>query len=437
VFPVPTVRMVVAAALLSLAVLLAPIPTPWGFVAAVGLLGLVAVADLLLGADPGVVGMQRRLPATLTLGAGGGEVRWSVTNPTGRAARMAVADELAPSLRPGTRRFRVTVPSGGTVTTSTRIDPTRRGRFEPDEIVVRVDGPLGFVSRQRRRSLPGTLRVLPVFRSRKQVELRIERAQLLEVGLRTARGSRGGTEFDSLRDYTVDDEVRRIDWAATARSQHAIVRTYRAERNQQILVLLDSGRVMAGQVGGVPRIEWAMDAAMALTAVATRLGDRCGLVTFDRAVRAVVPPAAGRSQLGRVTDAVYDLEPQLVESDYLGAFAATVARFRRRALLVLVTELAEEAMTETLVPALPLLLAHHLVVVASVTDPDVVAWAAASPREPEAAYRTAAAVAATGRRARSAALLQALGVTVVDAAPDALATRLVDAYLDVKAAGRL
>jgi uncharacterized protein (DUF58 family) len=94
-------------------------------------------------------------------------------------------------------------------------------------------------------------------------------------------------------------------------------------------------------------------------------------------------------------------------------------------------------MTETLVPALPLLLAHHLVVVASVTDPDVVAWAAASPREPEAAYRTAAAVAATGRRTRSAALLQALGVTVVDAAPDALATRLVDAYLDVKAAGRL
>jgi uncharacterized protein (DUF58 family) len=176
---------------------------------------------------------------------------------------------------------------------------------------------------------------------------------------------------------------------------------------------------------------------MALTAVATRLGDRCGLVTFDRAVRAVVPPAAGRSQLGRVTDAVYDLEPQLVESDYLGAFAATVARFRRRALLVLVTELAEEAMTETLVPALPLLLAHHLVVVASVTDPDVVAWAAASPHDPEAAYRTAAAVAATGRRARSAALLQALGVTVVDAAPDALATRLVDAYLDVKAAGRL
>jgi uncharacterized protein (DUF58 family) len=437
VFPVPTVRLVAAAAILSLAVLLTPIPTPWGFVAAVSALGLVIMVDLLLGADPAGIGLQRRLPPTLTLGAGGGEVRWSVTNPTGRRLRVAVADELAPSLRPGTRRFRVVAPPAGTVMAHTQLDPTRRGKFEPDEVVVRVDGPLGFVSRQRRRSLPGTLRVLPVFRSRKQVELRIERAQLLEVGLRTARGSRGGTEFDSLRDYTVDDEVRRIDWAATARSQHAIVRTYRAERNQQIVVLLDSGRVMAGHVGGVPRIEWAMDAAMALTAVSTRLGDRCGLVTFDRAVRSVVPAAAGRAQLGRVTDAVYDLAPQLVESDYLGAFAATVARFRRRALLVLVTELAEEAMTETLIPALPLLLAHHLVVVASVSDPDVAGWAASSPDDAESAYRTAAAVAATGRRARSAALLQALGATVVDAAPEALATRLVDAYLAVKAAGRL
>jgi uncharacterized protein (DUF58 family) len=436
-FPVPTFRLVVIAALLALAVLVVPLATPWGFVAAVGALGLAAIADLVMAVDPAAVRVQRDLPPTLTLAAGGGEVRWRVTNPSARRVRVAVADELAPSLRPGMRRFRATVPSVGTVMARTELDPTRRGRFDPDEVVVRVEGPLGLMARQGRRSLPGVLRVLPVFRSRKEVELRIERAQLLELGLRTARGSGGGTEFDALRDYTVDDEVRRIDWAATARAGRTIVRTYRAERNQQILVLLDNGRVMAGQVGGAPRIEWAMDAAMALTAVATRMGDRCGLVTFDRAVRSIVPPALGRSQLGRVTDAVYDLEPQLVESDYLGAFAATVARFRRRALLVLLTELAEEAMTETLVPALPLLLSRHLVVVASVRDPDVVRWAASSPADAEAAYRTAAAVAATGQRGRAAALLQALGATVVDAAPDMLATRLVDAYLEVKAAGRL
>ena len=436
-FPVPTARLAIGAALLSFAVLVVPLATPWGFVVAVGLLVVFAAADIALAVDPASVGVRRELPSTLTLAAGGGEVRWRVTNPTLRRVRVEVADELAPSLHPERRRFRVTMPPGATVTARAALTPTRRGRFTPDEVVVRVEGPLGLMSRQRRRSVPGVLRVLPVFRSRKQVELRIERAQLLEVGLRTARGSGGGTEFDALRDYTVDDEVRRIDWAATARARRAIVRTYRAERNQQILVLLDSGRVMAGQVGGVPRIEWAMDAAMALTAVATRLGDRCGLLTFDRDVRSVVPAAQGRSQLGRVTDALYDLEPQLVESDYLGAFAATVTHFRRRALLVLVTELAEEAMTETLIPALPLLLSRHLVVVASVADPDVARWASTSPPDADGAYRTAAAVAASGRRARAAALLHALGATVVDAEPEALAMRLVDAYLAMKAGARL
>jgi len=281
------------------------------------------------------------------------------------------------------------------------------------------------------------MRVLPPFRSRKEAELRIDRAQMLEVGIRSAQGRGGGTEFDALREYSVDDELRRMDWAATARSDKAIVRTYRAERNQQVLVLLDNGRVMAGQVDGVPRVEHGMDAAMMLTAVATRLGDRCGLVTFDRSVRAVVPPANGKAQLQRVTEAMYDLEPQLVESDYQGAFATTLARFRRRALLVLVTELAEEAMAETLVPALPLLLSRHLVIVASVADPDVGRWASTAPGDGPTAYRTAAAVGALERRARTAARLRGLGATVVDAPPGRLSPRLADAYLAVKASGRL
>ncbi len=435
-FPVPTARSVVLAAFLAVVVLVLPLAVPWGFVAACGALVLAGAADVALAVDPGTIAVERQLTPTITLG-GEGEARWRVTNPTHRRVHVAVADDLAPSLRPQGRRFRMVVPAGATRTERTPLHPARRGRFEPTELVVRVEGPIGLMARQRTRREPGQLRVLPPFRSRKQVELRIERAQLLEIGLRTARGSGGGTEFDALRDYTVDDDVRRIDWAATARSSRTIVRTYRAERNQQLLVLLDNGRVMAGQVAGAPRVEWAMDAAMGLTTAASALGDRCGLVTFDRAVHGVVPPRGGRAQLERVTGALFDLEPQLVESDYAGAFAATIARFRRRALLVLLTELAEEAMTETLVPALPLLLSRHLVIVASAADPDVGAWAAAPPDDAQEAYRMAAAVAATGRRARAAGLLRGLGANVIDAPPQALAARLVDAYLGIKAAGRL
>ena len=120
--------------------------------------------------------------------------------------------------------------------------------------------------------LAGLLRVHPAFPSREEAELRINRARILEVGLRSAKGRGGGTEFDQLREYGVDDEFRRIDWAATARAGKAMVRTYRAERNQNVLLLLDNGRVMAGQVADVPRVEHAMDAVMCLTTVATRLG---------------------------------------------------------------------------------------------------------------------------------------------------------------------
>ena len=157
---------------------------------------------------------------------------------------------------------------------------------------MRIDGRLGLGARQRDVPLATVLRVHPPFRSKDEAEIKIRRGRILEVGLRSARGLGGGTEFEQLREYGPDDEFRRIDWTATARTGKAIVRTYRAERNQSVLVMLDNGRVMAGRVDGVPRVEHAMDAAMMLTAVATRLGDKCGLVAFDRPVRAVVPPGS-------------------------------------------------------------------------------------------------------------------------------------------------
>jgi uncharacterized protein (DUF58 family) len=331
----------------------------------------------------------------------------------------------------------LTVPSGATVAASTNLRPTRRGRFEPREIVVRTEGPLGLLARQGRREVPGMIRVYPPFRSKKEAELRLDRARVLEIGLRSAQGRGGGTEFDQLREYSVDDEFRRIDWAATARSAKVMVRTYRAERNQTVLVLLDNGRIMAGRVDGVPRIEHAMDAVMMLTAVATRLGDRVGLVAFDRRVRAIVPPGQATSQFTRVSDAMYELEPVLAESDYRGAFTETLVRFRRRALLVLLTELAPQAITETLLPALPIIARSHLLLVGSVRDPDVARWASGVPLDSAGAYRKAAALAALEERRKLVVRLQGLGASVVDAEPGRLAPRLADAYLRVKATARL
>jgi uncharacterized protein (DUF58 family) len=458
-WPVLTWRLVVAAAVGSLVVLLLPVRPPLGLWVVNGVLLVAAVVDWWLAVPPSEVEVERELPGIVPLGAQA-RVVWRISHrggrargararagsgpgdprpwdPLGRGIRVRVADELAPSLGAGTRRVRVVVPPRGRVTAATVVRPSRRGRFTPTEIVVRVEGPLGLVARQRRRRLPGVLRVYPPFDSRDEAELRVNKARILEVGLRSAQGRGGGTEFDSLREYGVDDEFRRIDWAATARSGKPIVRTYRAERNQTVLLLLDSGRTMAGRVADVPRLDHAMDAVMMLTSLATRLGDRAGLVAFDREVRAVVGPGHARDQLSRVTEAMYQLQPLLVESDYRGAFAETLARFRRRAMLVVLTELAEQAVSETLLPALPLIARDHLVVVASVSDPEVRGWALATPVEPGAAYRKAAAVAALADRRRTVARLRGLGAVVVDAPPGRLAPDLADAYLRVKATGRL
>jgi uncharacterized protein (DUF58 family) len=194
---------------------------------------------------------------------------------------------------------------------------------------------------------------------------------------------------------------------------------------------------MAGRVDDVPRVEHAMDAVMTVTTVATRLGDRCGLVAFDNAVRRIVAPGKGRDQLGRVTEAMYRLEPALAESDYRGAFVETLARFRRRALLIVLTDLVEQAVGESLLPALPMIARNHVVIVGAVRDPDVARWAATEPADASDAYRAASATATIAERARAAARLRGLGATVLDAEPGALAPALADAYLKVKATGRL
>jgi uncharacterized protein (DUF58 family) len=434
--PVPLPRLAALAAVASVAVALLPLPTRLALlVVNAGVLAVGGI-DAALAPRPASIPVERVFPRVASLGKRV-EISWRIENGSPRSLWVELADLLAPSLRVARRRVRLKVPARGTATATTTIEPLRRGRFDVDELAVRVAGPLRLAARQSRRTAPHALRVYPPFTSRDEAELRITRARILEVGLRSAQGRGGGTEFDSLREYTADDEFRRVDWAATARTGRAIVRTYRAERNQNVLVLLDAGRVMAGRIAGVPRLDHAMDAVMMITSVTSRLGDRVGFVAFDADVRAVVPPARGAAQLARVTDAMYQLEPQLVESDYTQAFTTALGRFRRRALLIVFTDLAEQAVAETLLPALPLIARDHVVMIASVRDPNVVSWSRSTADDVEAAYRAAAAVASLEERRRLTARLRGMGVIVVDEPPGKLSPALADAYLKVKAAGRL
>lgn len=434
--PVVSRRLAFVAAGLAVVVALGPWSPPWGIIAVNALLIALFVADVFLASNPASVELTREVPGIVALGSEA-TISWRIANRSGRRLKVSLADELAPSLHAARRRIAVEVPAGARKTATTSIRPVRRGRFTLSRVDIRVLGPLGLAGRQRAIRLDGVIRVFPTFRSRREAELRIEKARLLEVGLRSARGRGGGTEFDQLREFTEGDEFRHIDWSSTARTGRTIVRTYRAERNQSILLLLDSGRIMAGQVEGVPRLDHAMDAVMMLVTVATRLGDRAGLVAFDQSVRSVVSPGQSRHQLGRVTEAMYQLQPELVESDFRSALLTASSRFRRRHLMVVLTDLVEPVLARSLLPVLPTLAKDHLLIVAAVKDPVVEQWARSTPVHPAEAYRKAAAVAELAQRRRLAARLSRVGVTVVDEIPGRLAPALADVYLEIKAAGRL
>lgn len=428
-------RLALFAALLSPAVFLLR-GRPWLallLIAAVVL--LVWVIDWLLTVSPNNIEVTRQVPSSITLDRNG-SVSWLVTNTSNRSASVHFADALAPSLMADHRRAQVQLPGLRSATIETDLSPTRRGRFELGELVVRVDGPLGFAGRQQTRWEAGELRIFPRFPSRAEAELRLRRSRL-DMGLRSARMRGGGSEFEQLRDFTVDDEFRKVDWAATARANRMIVRTYRTERNQTVINVMDNGRLMASQIGGVPRVEHAMDAIMALTTVATGLGDRTGLLVFDGEVRKTVAASARSTQLSRITNAMFDIEPVFAESDYHGAFTETLLRFNRRTMLVIHTELVEQTLNEFLLPALPLLTRSHVVVLATVRDPEVDRWATAIPTTAEETHRHAAARASLLERQRTIRELRRHGAAVIDAVPGKLAARLMDHYLDVKARGQL
>ena len=438
--PLLTTRLAVLVAVGATAQFVAAIAarglSPWILAAWLTASVALMLADWFTAPTPDLVGFERAMPPIAVIGQES-SVSWKITNPLDRPLRVAVADDLAPSLTPTVRRRSIDLPALATAEMSVPITPSRRGLFTPTEVVVRCEGRLGLAARQRARFVPGELRVHPSFRSRKEAELRINRARVLHPGVRSTRLRGSGTEFDQLREYTVDDESRRVDWAATARAGRPIVKTFRAERNQTVVNLLDSGRVMAGRVEGVPRLEHAMDAVMTLTALSTGVGDRCGLVIFDKSVGAVVAASNRKSQLGAVTSAMFAVEPALVESDYRSAFAATLGRFHRRTMLVIHTDLVEEVVADTLIPALPLVVKTHLVVVAASSDPDVIRWADGPVANGDDARRRAAAIVSLNDRKRAAARLRSLGATVVEAPVGTLPGRLADVYLQAKATGRL
>ena len=427
------------AALLALLLLVPAVllPSTWTVVAGTVLLAVLCVVDALLAAPVSELVLRRSGATACRLGDSV-EVRLSVTNLGRRRLVGVLRDAWVPSAGAGPRTHDLDVPPGERRVLTTVLHPTRRGDRMPDRITVRSTGPLGLAARQGRHEVPWRVRVQPPFTSRRYLPERLARLRQLD-GAVTVRQRGQGTEFDSLRDYVEGDDVRSIDWRATARRQEVVVRTWRPERDRTILLVLDTSRTSAGRVGDVPRLDAALDAALLLTALASRAGDRVDLLAMDREPTAAVEGAGRDVVLSRVVDALSTLEPALVESDGRRLVGEILRRTRRRSLVVLFTSLDTAPLEEGLLPALSALTSRHTVVLAAVADPRVEQMAAGGDGTDQVGevYEQAAAERSRNERRRLTALLRRRGVEVVDEPPATFAPAVSDAYLSLKAAGRL
>jgi uncharacterized protein (DUF58 family) len=397
------------------------------------ILALIA-ADLILAAPVGRLQASRTGDTVIRLGETGA-VTLTLRNAGPRPLRGLVRDAWQPSAGAEPGRSPVSVPAGGQADLTTTLAPDRRGDKAADRVTIRSVGPLGLAARQGSRAAPWQVRVLPPFTSRRHLPEKLARLRQLD-GQRVSLMRGQGSEFDSLREYVIGDDVRSIDWRSSARRSDVLVRTWRPERDRHILIVLDTGRTAAGRVGRGPRLDASMDAALLLAALASRAGDRIDLLAVDRRIRARVVGASRSEILPAFSSAMAALDPELVESD-AGLMASSVLGIaRQRCLVVLLTDLNPAALGDGLLPLVPALAARHQLLFAAVADPRVAELAAAR-GDAAGIYGAAAAERARSERARVSALLRRLGVTVVDEPPERLPAALADAYLSLKAAGRL
>ncbi|WP_336924024.1 DUF58 domain-containing protein [Aquipuribacter sp. SD81] len=424
------------AALLALLGLV-PVALVPGWATLLGWLGvvlLVVVVDLVLAASPRAL-LLRREPLGAVRQGQPTEAVVVLTNPRRRRLRAVVRDAWQPSAGAARSRQRLVVRGGERARVTTVLVPTRRGDRLTPGLAVRSLGPLRVAARQRSLDLPGTLRVLPPFRSRRHLPSRL--ARLRELEGRSAVQVRGqGTEFDSLREYVVGDDVRSIDWRATARRSNVVVRTWRPERDRHVLLVLDSGRTSAARVGDEPRLDAGMDAALLLAALASRAGDRVDLLVHDRRAVARIEGASRTDLLPRLVEAMAPVEPALVEPDWAAVAAQVRGRLTRRSLVVMLTALDAGSVESGLLPALAQLSRRHQVIVASVDDPDLTAMARRR-GDLASVYDAAAASRAQLDAATVTSWVGRLGVEVVRGDPEELPPALADRYLALKAAGRL
>ncbi|HEX3234106.1 MAG TPA: DUF58 domain-containing protein [Gemmatimonadales bacterium] len=436
---VPSRRWFLVAAALAGA---APLAAWWpaaagGFLLLDALWLLALLIDTVRAPGPAAIRVRRDAPLAFALGRPAPvRYRWQ----HGGAGRL---DMLVREGLPGplgganAPRRHLLVPPGSGTEEQLLVRPIRRGTGAGGTLSIRVLGPLGLAWRQSRLELPWTATVYPAAPGTTLRALPLQVARRREAGLRAIRRPGEGRLFEGLREWVPGDETRIIDWKATARRGKTIARQYEDERRQQVLLMIDAGRLLTAEVEGVARLEAVIVAALHLARAAAEHDDNIGLMVFADTVQRYVAPARGRRALRAVLDGLAAAEGRLVESDYPGAFRYLATRNRKRALTVLFTDVIDRTASDALVAHAATLRPRHLPLAVTLRDPALEALATARPSGVTTAFERAAAEELLGARDAALAQMRARGIMVLDVPPASAGKAVVERYYQLKRRGML
>jgi uncharacterized protein (DUF58 family) len=423
----PSPRAAIALVVVGLSALL--LPGAVSITLAISLVVLTVIDMVLARRRPRI---RRNLPTALARGI---PAALSITSDSGDHARIDLRQAQPPD-------FTIDPPTGrGDI--DARLVAHRRGAHHLPPVAARRYGPLGLGTCTFDADAGTDLLVYPDVFAAQRIVIAMRRGRFRDPGLRR-RGPLGlGTEFESVRDYLPDDDIRQINWQATERVGRPMSNQYRIEQDRDVVCLLDAGRLMAAPLRNpgddaraeprITRLDAAVDAVTMVALVADELGDRCGVTVYDSGIRRRLAPrrAGGKA----VVRTILDVEPKLVDSDHDLAFRAVGGV--KRALVVVLTDLVDEAAAQSLLAAVPVLARRHAVVVASVRDPDLDAPLARAPESPRDVFAGAVALDVLSGRERVVERLRHHGATVIEASPALLGETCVRAYLQLKSRARL
>jgi uncharacterized protein (DUF58 family) len=436
--PAPSRRLLAAAAGVGLAAFpLLAFPGAWPVLVAANLaLLLVAAVDLAVTPRASAVRAVRLAPERMSV-LRDERVVVRVENASGARLRVRVREALPAGLGGADADLGGPVEPGGEARWEYAITPRARGRFEWGPIHLRYRSLLGFWELGKQGPAAGAARVYPNLDLLDQYHLLARSNRLAALGIRRVRLRGGSTEFESLREYAAGDDVRQLDWKATARRARLIVRNQEAERNQTVLLVLDCGRLMNATEGGVSKLDHAVNAALMLAHVALARGDRVGLCTFSGAVHAWLAPRGNVAQARLIGETLYDLRGDYTESDHARCLRFLAARHPKRSLLVVLTDFVDGTTAADMVAHLSLAARRHVVLFAALKDAFLGRAAAAAPQDDFEGYRTAAAIDLLRDRREVLERIRHAGGFVVDADPGGITPPVINGYLEVMFGGLL